>query len=143
MANEKVRELMEAFRTDPKAQELLQSIDKPADEDGMIRCYAEAAQKLGYDLTAEDLTAFIQDQNEARKAKTDALAEGIRSVDDSEIESVTGGKKGNEECINTYKDKENCVLNDGCDRVINMYVTYQCKNVNLIIKECPVGLPHS
>ena len=128
MANEKVRELLEAFRNDPKAQELLKSVEKPSDEDGMIRCYLEAAQKLGYDLKEEELTAYVRDQNEARKAKTDALAEGIQNLDDSEIECVTGGKKENEECLTTFKDRENCLLNDGCDMVINEYATYRCES---------------
>ncbi len=32
-----------------------------------------------------------------------------------------------EECLDTFKNKENCWYNDGCDHIFNAYDDYICK----------------
>ena len=46
------------------------------------------------------------------------------------LEKVAGGVVIPEEkCKDTFKDKENCWFNDGCDYTINSYNTYKCKHL--------------
>ena len=126
MAQKGGNERIKAFMADPGAQGILRGIAKPEEESAVIRCCTEAARTLGYDLKEEDFAAYLREQTEARKAKTEVQVKGIRELDDIEIDAVTGGSKDHEDCKDTYADMENCWLNDGCDQLINGYTDYLC-----------------
>lgn len=51
----------------------------------------------------------------------------IQALDLDDLEAVAGGKSDHEECLDTFKNKENCWYNDGCDHIFNAYDDYICK----------------
>ena len=126
MAIEKVKEILEKLASDPKAQELFKSLEQPKSEEEKASKMIEAAKQLGYDLSVEDLAEYLKNAVAARKEKTDAKAEAIQKLDDSELEKAAGGKD-HDECKDTYKNRENCVYNDACDLVYQWYPGYICK----------------
>ena len=136
MAIEKVKEILEKLASDPKAQELFKSLEQPKSEEEKASKMIEAAKQLGYDLSVEDLAEYLKNAVAARKEKTDAKAEAIQKLDDSELEKAAGGK-GHDACKDTYKDKENCWWNDACDLNHQMYTDYICNN-NHNTKVCSV-----
>ena len=77
-------------------------------------------------MNQKDLLAYIEKTVADRKEKTEALAQEIQKLDDSELEKAAGGKD-HDECKDTYKNRENCVYNDACDLVYQWYPGYICK----------------
>ncbi|MBR5338394.1 MAG: Nif11-like leader peptide family natural product precursor [Lachnospiraceae bacterium] len=126
MASEKVKEFLEAARTDAKAAELINSYAAPADQKEEVRIYAEIAAKLGFDVTEADLSAYQEEQIEAIKQKTENTSSKIESLPDDAISEVAGGRRKPNGCYDTYTNKENCWFNDGCDSIINKYANYIC-----------------
>ena len=123
--HKKVKAFLEALKTDPKAQELIRDIPEPETTSSRIRAYAKIAKDLGYDLSDADLDAFILDQELYLQAKAEAAAKEIKELPEDELEEVAGGGD-HPECKNTYKDRENCWVHDGCDIVNTHYPNYQC-----------------
>ena len=124
---DKAKEFLAALRSDPKAQELLQGVEKPADEKDVIRNLAEAAKKLGYDVTEEELAGLLSAEEKAIKERTDAEADRVEALADDQLEAATGGSSTSDDpCKSTYLDHENCWFNDGCDNIINTYKRYRC-----------------
>lgn len=71
MVLEKVKELAKAVKSDPKAQETLQGLIKSADKDGIISFYADAAKRLGIDVTAENIRETIAKEGRNQKDRTE------------------------------------------------------------------------
>lgn len=117
-----IAEIIEKMRKDPKVVELLKECEEQKDE---FAAYAEIADKLGYDVTAEDLKSFLEETSRRIAGKTDDV---ITQLPDEELKVVAGGKDHNE-CKDTYMDKENCWYNDGCDVIYHMYNDYICKHL--------------
>lgn len=127
MAIEKVKEILEKIINDPKAQELFNGLKQPESEEEKAVKMIEVAKQLGYDLKAEDLKEYLKDAVAARKEKTEAQADAIQKLDDSELETAAGGG-GNPDCKYTYRDEENCWWNDACDLNHRMYASYICSH---------------
>ena len=125
---EKVKEFLEALKTSPQAQKLLGQTS-PNSEADELRAYEEAAKSLGYSLTAEEISDGIRKLAKKQKAITEQAESGIQNLDLDELESVSGGKKGHDNCEDTFKNKENCWWEDGCDNYINEYSTYVCNHL--------------
>ena len=121
--------ILDELRTEPRTAELLKGKEAPKTPEEAVEMYAAVAKELGYDLTAEELTAYIREQDAARKARTEERAEAVRRLDDSEIAAVTGGGE-HADCKDTFKDYENCWFNDACDMVMNSYPGYKCARFN-------------
>ena len=128
MAVEKIKELLKKIKTDTKAQEALQGLIKPADQDGVIHYYAEAAKKLGFDVTEQDIRDAVTDAMKEIAGRTEAAAGQIEALTDEVLEKAAGGKKDHSECMDTFKDKENCWSNDGCDHYVHGYGNYECQH---------------
>ena len=133
MAIEKIKELLKAIKTDPEAQAKLGGLVKPSDEDGIVRFYAEAAKKLGFEISEADVRAAVADAAQLCAEKTEAAAEQLSALADDALEQVSGGSKVIQKCPNlantcqdTYADKENCWTKDGCDKSIQYYSGYIC-----------------
>lgn len=121
---EKIEQFLEALKSGGEAEELLK--DRPAST-GMeeeTRAYAEAAARLGYDISADELKAYAEKKAAACRDRTGRAAEEIRGLSEEEMADVAGG---GDTCKNTYKNRENCWKNDGCDNIVNMYDHYLCK----------------
>ncbi|MBR5110624.1 MAG: hypothetical protein IK099_10550 [Clostridia bacterium] len=134
MAIENVKEILEKLMADPKAQELFKGLEPPRSEEEKALKLIEAAKKLGYDLDAADLADYLKKAASDRKEKTDAQAEAIQKLDDSELEKAAGGRDHGE-CQDTFQDKENCWRTDACDLNYEIYPGYLC-NHNLNDKIC-------
>lgn len=144
MVIDKVRELLKAVKTDPKAQEALQGLVKPADENGIIRYYAEAAKRLGYNVTEADLRETLTEAAKERAEKTESMAADIQALPDEALERTSGGINTRYidhhdecvsavgdwmeivECYSSFEDRENCWQHDACDSSQNRYSGYLC-----------------
>lgn len=69
MAIEKVKELIKAIQTDPKAKELLKGASEPKSEEDMIRLCAELAPKLGFDVSETDIREAVAALSRERMEK--------------------------------------------------------------------------
>ena len=85
MAIEKVKELIKAIQTDPKAKELLKGASEPKSEEDMIRLCAEVAPKLGFDVTEADIRETVAAAVQARKEKT------VQKLSDEDVAQASGG----------------------------------------------------
>ena len=139
MAIEKVKELLETVKTNPKAKELLKGAGEPKSEEDMIRLCAEIAPKLGFDITEAEIRAGVAEMERQRREKTSA---GIETLSDEDAEKASGGILWNGEeapdghelgCYLTYHDygyqKEKGIW---CKRVYfcnsGYYTTTFCSN---------------
>ena len=125
MPAEDIKKILDALTADPKTQELLKARPEPASAEEAIRAYAEIAAELGFDVTESDLQSYLEKTEKMCKARTEATASRIELLDDDVLDQVAGGKD-HDSCKDTYKDKENCWFNDGCDHIYHSYSDYIC-----------------
>ena len=125
MESEKIKVFLSELKAHPRAAELLNGRETPNTPEEAAEFYAGIAKELGYDLTAEELAAYIGEQNAAHRERTDGNAEEVSRLDDSELAAVAGGKD-HPDCKDTYKDAENCWFKDACDIVMLHYPDYRC-----------------
>ena len=90
MATEKVMELLDAIRTDPKAKEMLKGTAKPKSDEEMIRLCAELAPSLGFDVTEDEIRAGVEAIKQERMKKT---AADIQALSDEDAEKIAGGRE--------------------------------------------------
>ena len=121
---EEIKNKLEELQNDPKASELIEGHDKTDKAEAI----ADVAQKLGYDLKAADLKEYISIMEAEIKARTEAVADNIASVQDDDLGDVAGGAETigvkHHSCKATYLNRENCWWTDGCDIVITKYWDY-------------------
>ena len=89
---ENAKKFLEELDTNEKAQELLKSAE-PGISPNDAAALAEAACATGYDVSDEEMQEFLVKVQEVQAAASDAAADQIRDLDDSELDSVAGGKK--------------------------------------------------
>ena len=131
MSMGKVKELLKAVKTDPKAQEALQGLTRPQDEEGIIRYYTEAVKKLGFDVTEVEIRETVANLARERQDETETAVSRIEALPDDALEQATGGAgnlHSNDICEDTYEHRENCWANDGCDTNSNIYPKYECEH---------------
>lgn len=144
MAADLITKFLEALGKEPKAKEALEKASMAGTEQEKLDIILLLAKEMGYNLTGDELKAYIEEKQEAQKERTDSLAETIEKIDDAEMTKVAGGAKDHEECRDTYRDAENCTYNDGCDVIFQGYPDYQCFatqqicNNNMLEKICNV-----
>ena len=112
-----VKKFFEEVIKTEEAKAILTSIKEPETEQERIDAYLEIAKKLGIELSAESVLAYINaaDINEPASGE----------LDDEELAQLTGG--GNV-CSSTYQNEENCWFSDGCDIAWNKYDSYRCNS---------------
>ena len=112
MAIEKVKELLNAIRNNPKAKELLKGASEPKSEEDMIRLCSEIAPKLGFDVSETDIREAVAALAKERQAKT---AADVEKLSDDEVAQASGGDlwfnedapDGHEyDCVLTYHSKD-------------------------------------
>ncbi len=127
MSNDK-KKIYRDMMSDAKVRNCLMSKDKPESPDELADVLGGVALENGYQLSKDDLLALFGD----RKQKTDLTVEKVERLSEADLANVAGGgNAANATCADTYKDKENCWFNDGCDYVINWYSQYLCKSDEL------------
>ena len=125
MADDKIIEIMEKVKKDPGFSSEARKLAEAGDREGIVRLYSETAKRLGFELSESDITGADEEAAKCRAEKTDEAVSCIESLSDEELDEVSGG--GNhKECSDTFKDRENCWFNDGCDVTITDYSGYIC-----------------
>ena len=130
---EKVKQFFEALHSDPRGSELLGGTVRPESEEEQLRAYVKAAEALGFSLTAEEIAEGIKAIASERAAATERAADAVKKLDSDELDSVAGGTDiptKDPKCANTFKQQENCWLNDGCDQIYNDYGNYVCNHLD-------------
>ena len=136
MATEKMEAFLAALRANPGAAEKLNNGEKGKTEEEKIGAITELAREMGYELTKEDVAAYMAETAQARKEKTDAQIQGIEMLEDDELDGVAGGIKGNpvgdkhKECRYDFLNRENCDFTDACDNAFFYYDDYLCYEHN-------------
>lgn len=132
MKNELVIKFLECVQANDAIKEELQKNIEGKSIDEAIKCFVELAPKLDFNITEEDLKEYFEKSAQNLKERTDATIAKVEAIDASELEAVAGGyyKGEHPNCGDTFKDRENCWFNDGCDITLNKYSNYQCYNTN-------------
>ena len=122
------KELAEALEEVRKQPEIGEKVKQDSPKDVPV-FWAKVLTEKGYNVSSEEIASFIQEAEEERKKTT---AGKIKELQDQELEEVAGGR-WHPQCEYTYKDKENCWAEDGCDNVFIWYDNYICKSLH----SCP------
>ena len=125
MEHHEVRTFLKALRINSKAREMVENLPEPKSTEERIAAYAKIAGELGFDVTEEDLKEYVAHKEKVLQEKAGAVAAKIEEMTPEELGEVAGGGD-HPECKDTYKDKENCWSNDGCDIINHHYDGYQC-----------------
>ena len=112
---ENAKKFFEEIIKTEEAKALFDCAKKPETEDERIEAYVDIAAQLGIEITKEEVLAYFDE-----KLNNSTSSE----IDDDEMAHFSGGRDSR--CINSYKDRENCWWNDGCDYVTNNYIKYMC-----------------
>lgn len=110
---ENVRRFFEELIKTEEAKAIFDSLEKPENEEETICAYVKVAEKLGIELSKEEIMGYLSSK----------LASG--EVNDEELSQLTGGGE-NSNCRKTFTNEENCWWNDGCDLVFFRYDEYLC-----------------
>jgi len=133
MEKKMVQTILEEIRKNPKATDFLKGKEPARTPEEAGTLWASAAAELGHSITAEDIEEYIRIAEAELKQKAQAAGDEIKSLSEDELKEVAGGKS-HSDCKDTYKDRENCWINDGCDIINNHYSDYKChyntKDVN-------------
>ena len=116
---ENAKKFFEEVARTEEAKAFFKAAKAPETEEERVAAYIEIAKKLGIELTAEGIAAYYAAEDET----------GSAELDDKELSQLVGGGD-NAACVDTFRHKENCWWNDGCDRSWNEYVGYQCSDKN-------------
>lgn len=126
MATENVKAFLDSLKEKEELQRDIKKNMEGKGPDEVIKSYSELAKRLGQDVSEADLAAFFKEKAEALKARTDAAIEKVEELSLDDLQAVAGGM--HDKCANTYTDRENCYLLDGCDQVIFPYDYYKCQH---------------
>ena len=132
MSMDQAKKFFEALKKDRKAVEGLMGSEKPETEEGLFQAYAQAAAKLGFEASADEIRTVYEEIMKAVAAKTQESAGDVKELSAEELDAVAGGgfwffnDKDHPNCKDTYKDRENCWVVDGCDKAILDYDGYGC-----------------
>lgn len=128
MEKEKIIEILLKCREKFEGDKFPEGLSEPHSPEEAAQVYADLAARLGYDLKAEEILELMEAEKEKHKAQTEETAGEIERLTDDEIDAVTGGEGENHVCYDTFKDRENCMSSDGCDKNVTTYSDYKCHN---------------
>ena len=117
---ENAKKFFEEVAKTEEAKALFAAMEKPVTEEEVVAAYVDVANKLGVELTAEEVKEYIA---------ADKVGGGTE-LDDEELSQLVGGAKGSTACWYTYKQRENCWLFDACDNKYCDYGGYYCNKFN-------------
>ena len=120
MSKENAKKFLEELDTNEKAMAKLKEIGTPTGEADEIRVMAAIARETGYDVSDEELEQMLKSVKKTLASANDKAADGIEKLNLEDLDTMAGGKDYSA-CNDTYKDGENCTLNDACKKVNNMY----------------------
>ena len=130
MSLENVKKLLEELKANEKAKELLAAAENPADGEGMAKLVAQVARQVGMPLEEKDILDALREMEREHQARTEAAADQIVKLSDSEMECAAGGAydiHGNEiKCKYDFYDQD-CFMQDACSIASQHY--YGCARV--------------
>ena len=113
---ENARRFFEQVVKTKEAKQLIASYKQPDSPENVIRAYAQIAAKLGINLSEEEIALYFDE-----KIK---IYITVGELDDEEMAQFWGGVVS--VCSGSYRNRENCWWNDGCDYANNEYSSYAC-----------------
>ena len=134
MEHHDVKAFLNSLRINSKAKAMISQIPEPKNTDEWAAAYAKIAGELGFEVTEDDLKEFVAIKEKKLQEQANASAAEIEELSADELGEVAGGGD-HSDCKDTYKDKENCWVNDGCDIINNHYSDYQCHYNNKCAKQ--------
>ena len=87
---EKIQKVLEEIKKNPQAAELTGG-ETPLSAGEFVKRMADAAQKLGYDISEAELKDYFDSMQKKVKEKTDSVAAEIEAESDDVLEEVAGG----------------------------------------------------
>ena len=125
------KEIYKDMMSDAKVQDCLKSKDKPESLDDLVNVVGGVALECGYPLSKDDLVVIFRDQEKT----TESAIQKVKRLSAEDLAVVAGGGPDDNSagyiCADTYKDRENCWFDDGCDYTFNWYPYYKCKHHEL------------
>ena len=91
MSKESAIKFLRELRTNEKAKELLQGMERPKNRDDAIKAYAEVAKELGEDISPEDFAQALEEIEAEIHQKTKAVSADMQELEDDDVENVAGG----------------------------------------------------
>ena len=76
-----------------------------------------------------EIRATAEELNEEQKRETEASASEVESLSLDDLDAAARGADSGA-CSDTFRQRENCLSNDGCDKYINDYDNYECLHNN-------------
>ncbi len=123
----KLEAFLEMLKSDPEIMEKIRSMGPVKSEEEKIKVLSGIAREKGVELTAEDLKEYLAGKKTEQNDRTEAGIAQLEDMPDEELAAAAGGApKEHDNCVDTYRDKENCWLTDGCDAVFERYDGYEC-----------------
>ena len=124
MSKESAIKFLRELRTNEKAKELLQGMERPKNRDDAIKAYAEVAKELGEDISAEDIAQALEEIEAEIHQKTEAVSADMVELEDNDLENVAGGYYAEDGCAETYSVFSSCDEVDFCYFSISHYECY-------------------
>ena len=118
---QKLMDFLQELKTSPLAAELVRSLQIPQDDQQAVECYADLAEKLGCDLSKEEIKEEMTALCLEQRARTAAAEQDIgkAAVHEDVLDLVAGGSSA--ACEETYQAGEWCWWSDQCSTLINIY----------------------
>ena len=85
-------DFLKAVKQDPMAMKTFEEISKSYINRNMAAILSDVAKKLNYDISSEDISEALKQEDAAVKSATDKNVESILEVDDDELSEVAGGE---------------------------------------------------
>ena len=92
MSKEKAVEFVLAFRQGRPDEAFIKRFQAAQSDDERFALYAEAAAAAGFDVTASDIRAALEELEAERKAKTQGTVQDLQALDDDDIDKIAGGE---------------------------------------------------
>ena len=124
MSKETAIKFLRELRTNEKAKELLQGMERPKNRDDAIKAYAEVAKELGEDISPEDFAKALEEIEAEIHQKTKAVSADMEELKDDDLEGVAGGYYHEDGCVETYSIFSSCDEVDYCFFSITYYECY-------------------
>ena len=120
---EKIRQMMDTLRKDPRMREMIQGMKQPENAAEAAAAYAKLAKEAGFDISAEEIAEAMKKMEQAQLARSGEAAEKVEkaALTEDDLDQVAGGADG---CESTYTPGEWCWFSDSCSAVVNTgYIT--------------------
>lgn len=122
MAAKNAERFLNELESNEKIKEALADTPRSETPEEHIKVLTEAANKVGYDFTADELSELISAKQKETQAKTDEAAAQIRELDPKEMDMVAGGFFiFKDVCEYSFNSTDKCWFEDQCEMAFNYY----------------------